>query len=301
MAKIFGQLEYAQLENIAGDSTSTATGIVWWDSTGKKTKLYDGTNIRALLRNDGYCVLGNDGTAANNIRLHRGANAVLQLVTGDDVTAEGSLSTSLAQVSAKLETYVTGSLPAAGVAGRLAYDSTVGRPKFDNGAIWSALDTGGTTPWTEVTGTTQTISNNNAYIANNAARVVFTLPATSSVGDRFIIVGKGAGGWKIAQNASQYLIKGTAMSITGTSGSIESAHAKSCIEAVCVEANLGYQIMDSEGISTILSAWMGSLKGYCCPGTYPAGAQIDDLVFSGETSTRLGTTMNTGKSAGAGV
>jgi hypothetical protein len=43
------------------------------------------------------------------------------------------------------------------------------------------------------------------YIANNASRVVFTLPSTVAIGTILEVVGKGAGGWKIAQNASQLI------------------------------------------------------------------------------------------------
>lgn len=138
MSKIYGQLERAALETLSSNPAGPITGRIWWNTTLTKAFIDDGTNIRALLRNDGFAVLGNNGTANNNIRFHRGANSVLQLVLGGDTTAEGTLSTNLAQVSARAENYATGSLPTAGLFGRVAYDTTVNLLKFDNGTAWYA-------------------------------------------------------------------------------------------------------------------------------------------------------------------
>ena len=59
-------------------------------------------------------------------------------------------------------------------------------------------------PWTEVLGTSQACAIDNGYIANNAARVVFTLPATSVVGNVIRIAGKGAGGWRVTGKQIQF-------------------------------------------------------------------------------------------------
>ena len=56
--------------------------------------------------------------------------------------------------------------------------------------------------WTEVTGTSQAAAVDNGYICNNASLVTVTLPPTCAVGKLISIAGKGAGLWKIAQNAS---------------------------------------------------------------------------------------------------
>lgn len=135
MPNIWSQLVRAQLENKASDySGGTARGMIWWNTADLKAKLDDGTNVRALLRNDQACVFGNNGTANNNIRFQRGAASVLQFVLGGDTTAEGSLSTSLAQTSSRVENYTTAALPAFGNAGRLLWDSTLSIMKVDNGS-----------------------------------------------------------------------------------------------------------------------------------------------------------------------
>src|SRR5258708_7028612 len=73
-----------------------------------------------------------------------------------------------------------------------------------SGSITIAATAAGFT-WTTVSGTTQTIAAENAYISNNAGTVTFTLPATGTVGDIFRVVGLGAGGWTIVENASQLI------------------------------------------------------------------------------------------------
>ena len=61
----------------------------------------------------------------------------------------------------------------------------------------------GGTNWIEVTGTSDTMVIDTGYISNNAGLVTLTLPATIAVGETVRVAGKGAGGWKIAQNAGQ--------------------------------------------------------------------------------------------------
>lgn len=124
----------AALEVSASDLSGTITGLMSWNSTSGQMKVSDGTNVRAILRNDLKAIIGNNGTANNNIRFHRGAAGVIQFLQGGDATAEGTLSTSLAQTSGRVENYATGSLPSAGNAGRLLYDSTINFLKIDNGS-----------------------------------------------------------------------------------------------------------------------------------------------------------------------
>jgi hypothetical protein len=57
--------------------------------------------------------------------------------------------------------------------------------------------------WVDVTNTSQEAQSNTGYLADNAARVTITLPASPAIGDLVRISGAGAGGWTIAQNAGQ--------------------------------------------------------------------------------------------------
>jgi len=88
--------------------------------------------------------------------------------------------------------------------------------------------------WTEVTGTSQAMAVGNGYGANNASLVTFTLPATAAFGDVVRVLGKGAGGWKIAQNATQQIIVGKLSSTVGTGGSVASTATSDCVELRCI-------------------------------------------------------------------
>lgn len=143
MSLIYGQLTKAALEVSASDLSGTITGLMWWNSTSGQMKVSDGVNVRSILRNDQKAIIGNNGTANNNIRLHRGASSVLQFVQGGDATAEGTLSTSLAQVSGRVENYTDATLPAAGSAGRLAWVTDQTTLKVDTGTVWALVGSGG--------------------------------------------------------------------------------------------------------------------------------------------------------------
>ena len=107
--------------------------------------------------------------------------------------------------------------------------------------------------WTEVVGTSSAIAVNNAYITNNAGLVTMTLPATAAVGETFAIVGKGAGGWLIAQNAAQILQVGSDASTTGAGGSVASTNQYDSIEFVCVTANTLFVTLGGpQGVLTIV-------------------------------------------------
>lgn len=90
--------------------------------------------------------------------------------------------------------------------------------------------------WTDVTGTTQAMAVSNGYVADNASLVTFTLPSTAAIGDVIQVLGKGAGGWKIAQNATQQINIGKVPSTVGVSGSIASINQFDTVELRCITA-----------------------------------------------------------------
>lgn len=141
--KVYGELGAANFEQRTSDWASGVAGRVWWRTDLTKAMVDDGTNIRALLRNDGFCVFGNSGTAANNIRFHRGANGVLQLVSGADITAEGTLSTALNQLSQRIESYTNSGKPAFGNSGRIIWVTDIPELEIDSGSAWISITVGG--------------------------------------------------------------------------------------------------------------------------------------------------------------
>jgi len=106
--------------------------------------------------------------------------------------------------------------------------------------------------WSEVTGTSQTAAVNSGYICNNAALVTVTLADTAAVGDILRIVGKGAGLWRVAQNASENINFGNLTSTTGVGGYIEGTLQYDCVELVCTVANTTWTVMSSIGNITVV-------------------------------------------------
>ena len=114
---------------------------------------------------------------------------------------------------------------------------TNGKTLRVSGGLPAWSDSAPSFTWNEVTGTSQTAAVGNGYITNNASLVTITLPATAAVGDVIEVSGKGAGGWKIAQNVSGIIHFGFMDTTTGTGGYISSTHQRDAVKLVCVVAN----------------------------------------------------------------
>lgn len=97
--------------------------------------------------------------------------------------------------------------------------------------------TGGGMGWTEVTGTSQAMSADTGYIANNAGLVTLTLPVTAALGTAISIIGKGAGGWQVAQNSGQSIRFGSVTTTVGVGGSLASSSSGDSINLICTTAN----------------------------------------------------------------
>src|SRR6185436_13123716 len=89
--------------------------------------------------------------------------------------------------------------------------------------IKSKLASGGETfSWSDVTSSPQALAKSHGYIADLGTLLTFTLPTTVAVGETFIIVGKGSGGWIVTQSASQLIHVGSSVTTTGVGGSVAS-------------------------------------------------------------------------------
>ncbi len=104
----------------------------------------------------------------------------------------------------------------------------------------------GTIGWYEATGIT-TMNVMKGYIANNISQVPFTLPSTGAVGDVVAVAGKGAGGWRINQNAGQTIHSGYISSLTGTGGYIESINYLDGVTLLCITTNTDWKLIWSNG------------------------------------------------------
>jgi len=106
--------------------------------------------------------------------------------------------------------------------------------------------------WVEVTVTTQAMAVDTGYIANNVALVTLTLPAVAVVGDRVRVAGKGAGLWRIAQNAGQVIHFGATDSTVGVGGSVTAILRYDCVELLCITDNTDWVVLSSVGNLTVV-------------------------------------------------
>ena len=117
------------------------------------------------------------------------------------------------------------------------------------GSITIAATGAGSFTWNDVTGTSASMGSNQGYISDNAGLVTLTLPASATLGAMISVLGKGAGGWKIAQNASQFINFGSVVTTVGTGGSLASSNAFDSVSFVCTTAgaSTGWGVTSSIG------------------------------------------------------
>jgi hypothetical protein len=106
--------------------------------------------------------------------------------------------------------------------------------------------------WVEVTTTSQALAGGTGYVMNNASLVTGTLPAACDFGDVIRVCGKGAGKWKIAQNAGQKIHFIDATTTTGPGGSLAATKQYDVIEILCTVANTEFTVQDVVGNITIV-------------------------------------------------
>lgn len=187
-----------------------------------------------------------------------------------DIAAANKFCVGVDQTDAESFKITNGATPSAGsehfeikAAGDITFNSAYEFPTAD-GSAGQVLTTDGAgnvdfqTPsggfgftWNEVTGTSGALVDKNGYVTNNAALVTMTLPATAAFGEAYFVVGKGAGGWKIAQNAGQTIHFLSSDTTTGAGGSLDSTGQYDFVAILCTAANTDFTIIDSGGSITI--------------------------------------------------
>jgi hypothetical protein len=170
------------------------------------------------------------GFTVSHKKQYLGDTSVSQLVSSGFVTGNLASSTNL-----PLSTGVIGNLDVSHLNSGIGASPTT----FWRGdGIWAtpAGGSGGLT-WLTVTGSSQAIAVNSAYVLNNISPTTFTLPLTASVGDKFLIKGIGVANFAIAQNAGQKIIIGNKTSTIGVGGSVTSTDSLDSIELYCLETD----------------------------------------------------------------
>ena len=78
---------------------------------------------------------------------------------------------------------------------------------------------------------------NHGYIANKAGLLTMTLPATAAIGDIIEITNMNTAiGWKIAQNANQYIRHGATLTTVGVAGYLQATALGDSVKMVCMVA-----------------------------------------------------------------
>lgn len=105
--------------------------------------------------------------------------------------------------------------------------------------------------WSEVTGTSANLVPMQGFIPNNGSLVTLTLPTSSTVGSTIEVVGKGSGGWRIAQNAGQSINFGNQTTTVGAGGRLDSTNQFDSIRLVCTVTDTTWTILGSQGNITV--------------------------------------------------
>ena len=122
-----------------------------------------------------------------------------------------------------------------------------------NGAGSITISSSGSSGWVDQTTTPITMAANAGYTSDaGATLIVFTLPATSAIGDSVEINGKGAGLYRIAQATGQQINYGNIATTSGAGGSVSSTLQFDCIRLRCITANTIWVVVSSQGNFTIV-------------------------------------------------
>lgn len=161
------------------------------------------------------------------------ATHALSIVPGSNLTAARALS--IVTGDADRSITLTGNLAMSGafnLTATLTGNTNVTFPT--SGTLATTTGLASYTP--DATGTVA-MAVNTGYVCNAAGLTTLTLPTTAAVGQRVAVVGQGAGGWIIAQNAGESIHVVAAVTTVGVGGSLASTNRYDTVQLVCVVAN----------------------------------------------------------------
>lgn len=218
-----------------GALTITGAGGITTSGAGSTVTITAGVTVPTTFTEDA----GSATPAANNLNIFGG--------TGITTSGAGSTVTITAAATVPLTfTADAGSAtPAANNINILGSGSTT---TSGAGSTITIVSTGGGLSWTEVTVVGPTaLAVNNGYVTNNGAQVQLTLPLTAAFGSIIRIVGKGAGGWILGQNAGQSVVIGPTSTTVGVGGTMASSEPSATVELLCITADTVFRVIDGDG------------------------------------------------------
>lgn len=124
-----------------------------------------------------------------------------------------------------------------------------------NGSGTITISSDGDIPWVVQQSATVTLAINTGYTTDNGAVLVtYTLPTAAAVGDFAEITGGSAGGWIIAQAASQQINFGDQATTVGATGTLASTNTFDCIKlrALSAGATSTWLVVSAVGNLTVV-------------------------------------------------
>ncbi len=213
-------------------------------TTGDLLLFTGGNNTRLAIGGNGTVLTSNGTTAAWAAPATSGTVTSVGVSSASGIIVASSPVTTSGTITVNLPGTGTASAVVAGdllLGGAGSYAGlaigTSGKILTSNGttATWASAPSAAT-PWTAVTGTSQTLAITHGYIATNVGLTTFTLPATAAVGDTFYVVASTAAGWSIVGgDVGQQIRFGNQLS-TANTGNVASQAIGDSVTMVCIDA-----------------------------------------------------------------
>ncbi len=224
------------------ESESTATqGIFcgWLIVQGNCTALNDTADAKFI----------NAGLFRNTSNVGGGGVAIASIDDLNDVTTTTPSNNQVLRWNSGTAQWVNSDVSSLAVSSFNGLTGAVTGVASFNGATGAVLADAVT--WSVITAD-QTAVINRGYFTNKSTRLILTLPTTAAVGSVLRVSGMTAGGWRIAQNASEVIHFGKTDTTTGIGGYLESTLARDSVELICCVTDNEWNVVSSIGNITIV-------------------------------------------------
>jgi hypothetical protein len=229
---------------LSGSSTTPAWSTATYPATTTINQILYSSSANTI----GGITTGNSGALITSAGGIPSISSTLPAAVQGNITSVGTISSGTWQGSVIGGTYggtgVNNGASTITIGGNLTFSGAFTTTITVTAGTTVTLPTSGTLATTaqtiatvDQTSSSATLAVNTLYVTDNGASLVtYTLPTTSAVGARIVIVGSSSGLWKIVYTTGQSIKVGSSAS-TATTGNIAATLASDCVELVCTVAN----------------------------------------------------------------